>query len=267
MAQMSTRLENTYLEVNKHLADFPMMKSKVESFDKMSKDMMRMIDENRMTLEKVPSAEELKKAGAPEAPLEPAILGDLEALKKKRDELNQLLTTLDKERKESAISEESYNESSEKSRDKLKEIEMKIDALEGVSKKGGGFTVKIRSLFSRKKKEKPEEERPPAPTEGTESASEQPESAIVAQAMEVVPEETTPEEQAHETIVGKIREKELEETLKPEKRPEEKSKKGKKKKSLKKAIDVKSEEKVKREDGSMSVSEKRKKLLERLKMR
>ncbi len=268
MEQMSTRLENTYLEVNKHLADFPMIKSRVESFDRMSKDMMRMIDENRMTLEKVPSAKDLKKASAPEAPPEPAVLGDLEALKKKRDELNQLLTTLDKERKESAISEESYNESSERSRDKLKEIEMKIDALESVSKKGEGFTVRIRSLFSRKKKEKPEEEKPPAPAEGTETVPEQPESTVVTQAMEMVPEEeTAPEEQAREAIVGKIREKELEETLKPEKKPEEKSKKGKKKKSLEKAIDVKSEEKAKREDSSTSVSEKRKDLLERLKMR
>jgi hypothetical protein len=278
MEQMSTKLENTYLEMNKHLSDFPIVKTKVESMERSTRDMMKMIDETKMSLEKIPSVEEVKKLAAPEAaPPAPVAAGDIEGLKNKRDELKQLLKTLEKERKNSAISEESYKESSEKSKEKLKEIEDKINALESATKGGGGFTGKLKSIFSRKKEETPAElpeESPPPSEEPSEDNSSKtqpevapPEEGVITQSMEVTSEEKTPEEEAKDAVIGKIREKEIEQVVQPKKEAPKPSAKVKKKTGLKKKIEVKKEEKEKKDVDSMSASDKRKELLERLKMR
>jgi hypothetical protein len=275
MDQMSTKLENTYLEMNKHLSDFPIIKTKVESMERSTRDMMKMIDETKMSLEKVPSVDDVKKLAAPEIaePAAPVVTGDIEGLKNKRDELKQLLKTLEKEYKDSAISKESYKESSEKSKEKLKEIEDKIDALESVSKEGKGFAGKLKSIFSRKKEApSPEGEVPaeeaPAETSTPEVTPAIPaEEGVLTQSMEVVPEEKTPTEEAKEAVVGKIREKEIEQVVQPKPEPPKPSAKKKKKTGLKKKIEVKKEEKEKKEVEDMSTSDKRKELLEKLKMR
>jgi hypothetical protein len=228
MERMSSKLETTYLEMNKHLADLPLTKSKTEALEDLTKEMMKMIDDLKVNIDKAATKEDL--AGVKPVIAEIPKKDEMLELEERRNEMKQLMATLDKEFKESAISEKSYKDSMDKSKQKLEDIEKKIDALK--SAKSGGFSKLFGAFGFGKKKQPPKKPKAEAQEEEdngeeSEEAEAPQEEGIISQAMEVVPEEAeaVPEEDeekkegetARKELITKIKKKEIDQVVKPKK--------------------------------------------------
>lgn len=123
------KTERIFFEMDKRLAEFSTVKSKIDRIDDLSKELVRNMDEYKIKLEATASKDDLQKTI--ESALKPPEVSEkVEELNKKRDEIITLLKHLESQFKQGIISEKSYLEIVEKNRSISNQIENEIKQTE-----------------------------------------------------------------------------------------------------------------------------------------